>query len=403
MRWPWQKTPEIEGKDYALADAGALALFGGWQTKAGPVIGEDAVMKNTVAGAAIRLHSESCMMGVKLYRRGDNGAREEARDHSAYSLIAGFANDWTSSAELRRSMTVEALFRGRSYALVERVNGRPANVFQLPHGAVRRETDKLTGEPFYHLRLEDGQEERRSWTNVLEFCPYGGRALVRDAAEAIGIASQLEQHAAGLFKNGARPGGVVKVKSKLTNEAIDRLRKSFKAAFSGANSGETALLEEGQEFQSLTFSSVDAQFEELLRFYVEEIARALRAPLPLVGDVTRAVWKNVEQLSQVYLTFTLAPLLKAWVESYTRTLIAPDERGELYAEFSLNELVKADLQTRMQAYRTAIEAGVLTRNEARSAENKPPYEGGDEPLSPLAMRLGGGNENLPEGAGDDDA
>jgi hypothetical protein len=51
-------------------------------------------------------------------------------------------------------------------------------------------------------------------------------------------------------------------------------------------------------------------------------------------------------------------------------------------------LLRADLQTRYNAHKVGIEAGFLTRNEARSYEDLPTLPGLDEPLSPLNMGSG---------------
>jgi hypothetical protein len=59
-------------------------------------------------------------------------------------------------------------------------------------------------------------------------------------------------------------------------------------------------------------------------------------------------------------------------------------------------LLRADLQTRYNAHKVGIEAGFLTRNEARSYEDLPTLPGLDEPLSPLNM--GSGNSTGQAGA-----
>ncbi len=384
-----------EKKDFSLSDPAALALFvGGWDTVGSFVIGEESAMRVPAVSAAVRLLTESAMTSTKLYRRGDDDAREEASDHAASILISGWASDWQTAKEFRRDMTHRALFEGRSYALVERVNGNPTALYQLPFSAVRREVDKTTAEPSYYLRLSGGGEEVREWTEILEFSPFGGRSLVRDARDAIALAQNVTTHTSATFRNRSKPGGLLKVAGKLGPEAINRLRASFQAAFGGGNAGGVAILEDSHSFEALKVSLVDDQTEELSRLSVEEIARAMRVPAPLINDLSRAVWKNVEQLALVFATYTMKPMMDAWAAAYSRTLIEPDERASLYVESSLNELVKADLSTRMTSYRTAIESGVLTRNEARARENLPGYEGGDVPLSPLHSRQGEGETEM---------
>ena len=62
-------------------------------------------------------------------------------------------------------------------------------------------------------------------------------------------------------------------------------------------------------------------------------------------------------------------------------------------EFVVDDLVRADLSTRMNAYSVAIAARVLSPNEARRMENRPAYAGGDDFVNPHTLSGG-----LPDGA-----
>jgi hypothetical protein len=78
-------------------------------------------------------------------------------------------------------------------------------------------------------------------------------------------------------------------------------------------------------------------------------------------------------------------------------LLAPSEAADYFVKHDLDSLTRADLQTRYAAHATGIQAGFLTRNEARQMENLPTLPGLDEPLSPLNM--GSGNLKPVQGAG----
>ena len=64
----------------------------------------------------------------------------------------------------------------------------------------------------------------------------------------------------------------------------------------------------------------------------------------------------------------------------------PDEAGKYECEFDFDAaLLRADLQTRMQANREAINSGQLTPNEARIDEGRPALPGGNQLLIQGAM------------------
>jgi phage portal protein BeeE len=104
-------------------------------------------------------------------------------------------------------------------------------------------------------------------------------------------------------------------------------------------------------------------------------------PPVLIADYGRATWSNGEQMAQHFLTFGILPRAKAWQGAIAKLLTAK-ERKELYPEFNVDELVKADIAARFEAYSKAIAARILNPNEVRAKENLPAYKGGDEFLNP---------------------
>ena len=85
-----------------------------------------------------------------------------------------------------------------------------------------------------------------------------------------------------------------------------RMKASWQSVATAAvNSGGTAVVEEGGEFQPLTFSSVDRQFLEMRKFAIEEIARHFRVPPVFLMDYGSATWSNAEAMGNQFLTFTL--------------------------------------------------------------------------------------------------
>ena len=47
------------------------------------------------------------------------------------------------------------------------------------------------------------------------------------------------------------------------------------------------------------------------------------------------------------------------------------EKGKKYFSFDMNELLRGDMKTRFEAYRTAIQGGFMTRDEVRYREDLP--------------------------------
>ncbi len=346
------------------------------QTSAGIAVTPLRALEVVPVRAAVVLRSETlAALPIRIYQRLDGGGKERAVDHPLYPLLTGFANPWTSSADLVQALERDQLLHGNGYAALTRIDGRPAELIRLDPQQVTVEADSV-GEPRYLVSQPGGSRRQYLWTDVLHVTAPDGFSAVRQAREAIGLYSALEGHAARIFGNGGRPSGIIKLKGKVAPGMLERLKASWSAAHSGSASGSTAILEEGAEWEPLTFNSVDLQYAEMRAFQLVEIARAFGVPPTLVQDFSRATWANFEPAAQAFLSFTLVPRIRHWQGAITR-LLTPEERDQFSVEFETAGLVRADIEKRFAAYASAISSRILNPNEARERENMPPYAGGE--------------------------
>ncbi|MGH6895765.1 MAG: phage portal protein [Geminicoccaceae bacterium] len=379
-------------------------------TSSGVSVSSRSVLRSPTALAAIRTIVEAIeIIPVHVFRRQADGSRRRERDHPAARLLAGDANPWTGGPELRATLQLDALREGVGYAQVVRVSGQAVELHRLAPGMVTVELDDATGEPAYLVQLAAGGARLLTWSDVVAVATPGSVPgepvrLVHEARESIALELITAEYTGRLFGNGARPSGILRLAGALSPEAVRRLRASWDAAHAGgSNAGRTAVLESGTEFQQTALTSTDAQLLELRKFAVQQIAGAFRVPLPFVGDLERAVWRNLEQLTQQLITFTLEPWFRQWRCALERVLLAPEERDELFVEHVTDAFVQADLAARFAAFRQAVGGAWLTRNEARELDNRPPLEGADELILQAGQAGGDAAQSQPrpnEGNGD---
>ncbi len=356
-------------------------LFGASQTSSGISVTPQTAMTCAPVRAAIAAISETVgQLPFPVYHRGTDGSKERALDHPAYELLNGAAaNPWTAPTTLREQITADALLDHGGFAFINRVSGKPVELLRLYPETVSVTIDAASGEPIYRISDTNGARVIAR-ENILHIPSpsRSGRGLVHDARESIALALTLERHAGRLFGRGARPSGVLKFDGKLDPETATRIKASWQAAHSGESSGNTAVLEAGGSFQQLALSSVDAQFLELRQFAVSEIARHWRVPPVFLMDFGRATWGNSSEMGRQFLQFTLMPWLVRWEGEVNLKLFGKAERETYFAEFVTDALVRGDLAARMDAYSKAIASRILSPNEARAMENRPPYAGGEK-------------------------
>jgi HK97 family phage portal protein len=365
----------------ANPDAWLLELFGASPAASGVAVSPANAMRCTPVRACVEAIAEAVGgLPLPIYERGQDDAREKAKDHPAYPLLNDAANDWTPAASIREQVTRDALLHGNGYAFINRLDGEPRELIRLDPAAVQVERDALTSEPVYKLVTgTDRVIDRRDLIHIQAPSVDGvsGASPVTQCREAIGLALVMERHAAHLFGRGARPAGILRFPNRLGAEVAGRVKASWQSAHGGDNSGGTAVLEEGGDFTPLTLNSVDAQFLELWQHSVVEICRVFRVPPHLVFEMGRATWSNSAEMGATFLRFTLMRWLKAWEGEVRLKLIAAEDRARFYPEHLVDDLLRADLAARAEAYAKLITARVLNPNEARAMENRAPYPGGD--------------------------
>lgn len=385
----------------AQATPDTLAIFGATPSASGMAVTPDSAMRCPTVYASVKVISESvAQLPLHLYRRTEDGGKERATDHPLVELLNGQANDWTSAFEFRLFMQTALCLYGNAYAFINRTGGKITELIPVPSSSVSVEVDPITMEPSYKVSTASGEQRIYDRTEILHLktigtSPHVGASPINQMKETIGLSLVMEQYGARIFGAGARPGGIIKYGKTLGPDTVKRLRESFNSAHAGGeNAGKTLILEDGMDFTPLQFTSVDLQFLEMRRHQVAEIARGFRIPLHLLQELERATHNNAEAMGLQFLSLTLLPWLKMWEGAIRRALLTPEERAEYYAEFLTDDLARADLAARFDAYAKAVTNGLLSPNEVRAAENRSPYPGGDQfrlPLNTEDASAGGNN------------
>lgn len=198
-----------------------------------------------------------------------------------------------------------------------------------------------------------------------------GYSPIQVAKQAIANALGQEKFQAEFLANGGRPATVLKHPQQMSNDAQKRL----KAGWRQVENGGTAVLEEGITVEKLTMPLNDAQFIEQQQFSDLRIAQLFNLPPSRLGAKTgdSLTYSTAEREGQEFVTYTLRRWLARIENSLKRDAdLLP---RDLYAEFLVEGLLRADTKSRYDAYKVAIEAGFMTENEVRERENLPPLEG----------------------------
>jgi HK97 family phage portal protein len=382
-------TPKTEAKGtLASPDASLFEVFGVQPVSSGVNVSPRNAMEVPSVRAAVEAISETIgQLGFPVYAVGSDGAKSLDTAHPVSKLLNNEANPWTPAARFRSQLTRDACLFGNGFAFVNVVNGKPIELLRLHPDAVSVQYDLSTGEPIYRVSGDPAvpaskgtitPRDRIFHLPAPSIDGIVGASPVMLGREAIGLARALETHGARLFRNGARPGGVLSFKSPLTPEGLAKAKAAWQAAHGGDRSGGTAVMDGDAEFTALTLTSVDAQYLELCHFSCEQIGRIWRVPPVLIGEYGRATWGNATEMARQFHDYCLKFWMRNWEGEVRLKLFGAEERDNYLAEHDTDDLLLPDLATRAKAYNQLIAARVLNPNEARELERRAPYAGGEK-------------------------
>ncbi|MEG5906481.1 phage portal protein, partial [Enterobacter hormaechei] len=341
----------------------------------------DKAIQLSAVWACVRLLSESIStLPLKIYVRQPDGSRKAATDHPAYSILCRRPNSEMTPSRFMLMVVASICLRGNAFIEKKFIANRLVSLVPLlPQNMVVK---RLTTGALEYKYTENGNERVIPVKNIMHIRGFGldgvcGMMPMKTGRDVIGSAMAVEESAAKIFEQGLQSSGFLSADNALTDDQRERLR-GYMASFTGSkNAGKIMVLEGGLKYQGVTMNPEDAQMLESRAFSIEEICRWFRVPPFMVGHTTKqSSWaSSLEGMNLQFLTHTLRPLLVNIEQEIGRCLLDSDD--EVFAEFSVEGLLRADSAGRAAYYTSALQNGWMSRNDVRRLENMPPIEGGD--------------------------
>jgi len=340
---------------------------------------------------------------LHVYRDGSDKRRQLADNIPEYRLLARRPNEWQTSFEWRRMMTMHAALTGAGLSIKVRGDNRRVREL-IPVMPGRWDVRKIAR---YEVRyrcwdeyglLGEFRPEDVFVLNNVQWDWLRSLDAVNLARSAVGLAMATEHSHAKFHENGIRTTGAWTVDGTLTAEQYERLRVALRQQYQGVdNAGRPMVMDRNAKWQQLSMTGVDAQHVETRRMQVEEICRAYGVFPIMVGHADKtATFASSEAFFSAHVKHTLAPWHTAWTQRIDEMLL--DGSGPLWAEFDVRYLLAGSMNDRANWARTMAELGIYTRNELRDEEGRDPLPGLDDPLTPMNMA----KSTAAGGEGDDD-
>lgn len=332
--------------------------------------------------AAIRMLADAvASLPMSSYRAKADGSRVKVNPTPA--LLVTPCSQGTSYDWVHRLM-VSLLAHGNAYGIITQRDrlGFATQIEWVNPNAVY--IDESKNVPVYYLN--GYQLKPDEFIHVPGFTVPGsalGLSPISAFAATIDTGLYAQNATRDWYKNGAMPSATL----KNTEQTIDKSEaREIKGRYrESVKSGDVLVHGKDWDFAVVGISAQDAQFLEAIKATATQVASIYGIPPEKIGGETGSsmTYATTEQQAIDFLMFSVRP----WVVRIEKALSGQLPNGQV-VKFNVDSMIRTDVKTRWDVYRTGADIGAVTINEIRALEERPPVPWGDEPMASLST--GGG-------------
>ena len=355
------------------------SFAGAWQQNV--VVDRDSVLANPyVFRCQSMIARDIAKLRVRLVGKDGDVWKEQV--NPAYSPVLRKPNGYQTRNQFWEAWMLCKLSRGNTYVLKVRdlrgvvvalhvLDPLRVNTLVSDQGDVFYDllTDNLAGLPS-KLTVPAREIIHDRW-NCL-YHPLVGLSPIWAIGLAAMQAQKISENAVTFFANQARPGGMLTAPGKINQDTAERLKETFAANFSGANSGKLAVAGDGLKFEPFATKATDAQLVEQLKWTGETIAMIYGIPLQKLGLAQIPAGETVQGANIRYYVDALQSLIED-AETCLDEGLGLDG-VTIGTEFDTDNLWRMDSVAQMQVLEQA--RSVMTLDERRARLNMPTIKGG---------------------------
>lgn len=314
-----------------------------------------------VAGDVDFISNMVASMPVKLYKW-KQGKVESLDTDPRVGFLNGDTGDTLDAFQMKKAMVEDYLMGKGGYAYIRKNRNNVTGLFYVEDRniAIQKNADPVFKD--YSIIVGANTYKPYEFIKILRKTTDGasGIGVTTELSKALDTAYQTLLYQLGLVKSGGNKKGFLKSENRLDQETIDTLKKAWKNLYANSESN-VVVLNKGLDFKEASNSSVEMQLNESKQTLQKEIDTIFHIKENFYDTFKEAIY----------------PIIKAFETALNRDLLLEREKKNLFFEFDVKEILKANVKERYEAYKIAKETGFMTLNEIRESENMERIEGLD--------------------------
>ena len=336
--------------------------------------------------SAIRLRADALSRApATVYRTNPSGGKVPVGpDHPAQRMLER-VNRWYTCSDLWRATEIYLNLWGSAFWAIDRDEHGQPEIWPLRPDRVTVVPDRRTYIRGFIYSGRNGQVAYtpdevvwfRYFNPLEEFAGLSPIAPVRMSADMGKDSLRFNRN---FLRNSAQPDFVLLTNENMTDNEIEDFYRRWEARFQGAaKAHRPAVASFVRDIKTLGISHREMDFIQGLRWSLEEVSRTFGVPKPLLSDLERATFSNVNAAERFFWRNTMVPEMRFLADQVTRNLFPALGYEDLTLEFDLSaiEALGEDESIRVTRESQLLDRGVLTINEVRRSRNLTDVPWGD--------------------------
>ena len=320
---------------------------------------------------------------IELYERVDDNTVRQITDDYRVNLLNNAPNIIATGADFKEKIIRDLVLHGNAYVDIERDGNNIVSLWNIDASDVGiskfsdRERPHIVKDvkfKIYSSNVELNLDDVMILTESSEDGGLTGQGVIARGYRTIELALNEIELNKNIMNNGSSPISVVKLDKNLSAEAQQRLRDSWTKMYaSSQNAGKLLILEQGMEYEKLSFSPAELGLSASRSKTQAELCSLFGVPESMI-DSSANTYGNVENSSIRFLQYSITPHINVIEASLNRSLLLEKEKNTKFFKINTDSVLQTTQKERYEALNVGISSGILSLNEARIKENLPPID-----------------------------
>lgn len=330
-------------------------------------VNRSSVLNISSVSSAIELISSSIStLDFKLYKKINKNKIEEIEDDNRLYLLNIEPNYLMNSTQLKKAMVQDILLDGNTYVNIEKFKTefKRLNYLESKNASVTLDTEVIHKDAKITVQGQEFEIYDFIIATLNSIDGVQGKGILKNNRDLLALAILIQTYLNKNFKSSGGRKGIWKSEKKLGDSEFKQFKQDAKDI---QETDANIVLNNSISYTPLNNTNKDMQILEIKRFLAEEIRNIFNIPEKLDNEGFKSFIKIV-----------LNPIINSLESAVNKALLLEEEKKQGYFfKLDVNELTRADIDTRYLAYKTSLDAGIESVNEIRAKENLEPINGLD--------------------------